>query len=240
MRTVVVEIRKGPLEGTELQLELGHVVLGREPGPGGILLSGDQQISRRHGELLEERGQLIYRNLSANGTWVNRELIRQQQVLRPGAELRLGDRTLLELRFEASEPTSALTEIVGEGGNVARRGPLAKPLVRALLLTYILGVVALGLFFHSSSSSRDDFEPVREDYALYRPAEASEVVLEGRLTRAAQLARRLEAFERRESWTRARATCRELMALDSDPDSPIYRFAARRLGELAGKGGSGS
>jgi len=233
---VVLLFRRGPLEGKRIPLELGRTALGREPGADGVTLPRDHAVSRRHGELYAEDGQLVYRNLSANGTIVNRRIVQETRVLAPGDELRFGNAHLVEVQFRAAARPQPQQGAEQEEKGLLSSGPLAKPLVRVVLVAYLVGLVALVVFIElqGERGSEHAFQAVRVAYgSRYRPEGVPQEELEARLERAAVLVRKLASYERTESWSEARAACRELMALDSDPDSPLYRFGARRLGTLA-------
>ena len=240
MKNVILLVRKGPTAGNRIELELGRVELGRDPGPDGVLLPGDSQVSRLHGELREDQGRIVYRNLSPNGTLVDRAIVREERELTPGAEIRLGSDYLIEVQFRPRErPAKAAPQ--GEPGALWRSGPLARPAVRAVLAIYLIALVALVVFLslHGEPTVLDQFATTRREYlASYRPAGIDPEAKKARLARADRLVTDLFALERTESWEGARLACRELMAVDGDPHSPIYRFAARHLGALAGRRGA--
>ena len=121
----------------------------------------------------------------------------------------------------------------GRAAGPLARGPLANPMIRVLLVAYLAGMVALGVYLAVSDdeSAAEAFDRTRAEYTeSYKPDGVSAQVLEHRLAEAERLVRELGVLERKE-----RSVCRQLMALDSDPDSPIYRFAARRMAALAGR-----
>lgn len=231
---VVLLFRRGPLEGKQIPLRLGRVTLGREPGPEGVTLPRDHAVSRQHGELYVEDGQVVYRNLSVNGTIVNRKIVQETRVLAPGDELGFGSDHLVEVRFRAAARKEPEEE-AGEKGLLSS-GPLRNPVVRVVLIAYLVGLVAVVVWvkLQGGSSAERAFQRVREAYSAgYQPEGVPEEELTARLEQAEVLVRKLTTFERTENWTEARAACRELMALDADPQSPLYRFGARRLGDLA-------
>ena len=239
---VTLEFKKGPKAGEQRRVDLralsgNKLLLGREPGPGGMILDGDVTVSRLHGELLEEQGQVVFVNHSANGTKVGDGFLMGSKALRPGEVLVLGSHEIevLYLPSAASrQPANAAQ------GGVWQRGALARPPVRLLLAAYLLGLLSLTVFLgaRGGSSSESHYREARGEYAErylrvqgYSQAERAE-----RLSRADRLTSELEAHIRAERWTLARDSCRELMALDKDTRSPIYRFAVRRLGDLASQG----
>lgn len=240
MRVSLV-MRKGPMAGQQKDLlpesiASGKLAIGREPGPGGLILAGDATVSRRHGDLFQENGQLVFANLSANGTEVDGKIVMGRQSLKPGAMLKLGSH---EIEVLYKLPESKRSSSDSGGGSLLQHGPLAKPAVRILLAAYLLAILALAIFLwaRGEDSAIRAYQKARETYSdqyLSSP-DIPEAESEARLARADQLALELEAHVRGERWLLAEATCRELMTLDNDTGSPLYQFAARRLGELADK-----
>lgn len=237
MRKVVLLVRRGPLQGHRIELELGRAAIGREPGPGGVLLSGDSLLSRLHGELREEGDRILYRNLSTNGSLVDGRVAEGDMALKPGSELRLGNEYLLEVQYRSAPRPAGPEKQVGDAP-LWKSGPLAKPAVRAVLAVYLLFICGIAVFLaiRGEPTLADELKPVREKYlASYRPPGLSAEERQARLAQADRLVDELLASERAEAWERARALCRDMMAVDRDPASPLYRFAARRLGALADK-----
>lgn len=236
MQNVVLLIRKGPTSGSRIELELGRIDLGRDPGPSGVLLPGDSQVSRLHGELREQGGRVFYRNLSPNGTLLDRAPVREERELQPGAELRLGEEYLIEVQFRRERLSTPTAPQKGGVGDPLRSGLLARPAVRAGLAAYLLALVSLAIFLglRGERTVVDEFAPARQSYlASYRPAGLASEERRERVGRADRLVSEILAADRSEDWDQARAACRELMALDGNPASPIYRFGARQLGALA-------
>lgn len=234
MRRVTLTVRGGPMEGARREVQLGRLVLGRNPGADGYLLTGDVQVSRRHGELVEERGRVVYRNLSPNGSRVDGEPESGDRVLAPGAVLELGAHRV-EVRFE---PSPADRQTAAAAGGLWSSGPLARPAVRIALAAYFVALA--GLVTAATLGGGRDLSTLwneaRESYRTeYRSGELEAEERAARLDEADRLFHRLLALERSERWDEARAVCRRLMAIDGDAASPLYRFAARRLGTLAGE-----
>ena len=90
---------------------LGHhpVVLGRDPGPGGVVLAG-RRVSRRHCRLepVAGGGHRLVDLDSSDGMWVNRRRV-ATATLAPGDEVRLGEVVLVYLDPEAD--TDGLAEL---------------------------------------------------------------------------------------------------------------------------------
>lgn len=235
MKNVVLLVRKGPTAGNRIEIELGRVQIGRETGPGHVLLTGDFLVSRRHGELREEDERVFYCNLSSNGTLVDGENVKGEREIAPGAELRMGE-YLLEVQFRQGDRKAPQNG--EEGGSLWRGGLLSRPAVRAGLVAYLLSLVALAvvLGLRDETTILDEFKRARDEYrAEYRPEGVRPEERKARVDRAERLVDDLFALERAESWDMARAACRALMAIDRDPTSPIYLFGARHLGALAAK-----
>lgn len=232
---VTLAIRKGPMLGRHRELELGpdpssRLVIGRDPGPGGWLLEGDSTVSRRHGELFVQGGRLVYENASSNGTQVDGSTVLGRCALQPGAVLAIGGHEI-EVRFRSKHKRAD-----SEGGSLWNAGPLANPGVRLALIAYLVALLALAVFLgvRGPGSGSADF---LKAYSAYEERYLPSLSLGGddqqkRLERATRLSAELEAHVQAERWNLADGTCRQLMALDQDPDSPIYRFAAERLGDV--------
>jgi pSer/pThr/pTyr-binding forkhead associated (FHA) protein len=235
VKNVILLVRKGPIAGSRIELDLGRVAIGREPGPDGVLLPGDAQVSRLHGELRLDEGKVFYRNLSPNGSLLDRAIVQGEKELTPGAELQLGTTYLIEVQFRPRE-RPAKTELRAASGALWQSGPLARPAVRAGLAVYLLALIVLGVFLslRGETTVVDEFAPAHREYlARYHPAGVDAEERKLRLARADRLVADLFALERAEAWEGARTACRQLMAIDGDPGSPIYRFGARHLGALA-------
>jgi CRP/FNR family transcriptional regulator len=107
-RKVVITVIDPPESHAAHTMVSSSLVLGRPESS--EMLSYDkfsipdqsQEISRRHAELVFERGQLFLRDLeSLNGTWVGgRRLAREPAPLQDGATFRLGSRTELRVNWK--------------------------------------------------------------------------------------------------------------------------------------------
>src|ERR1700734_3139389 len=94
MKEIAVSVVEGPLGGKRVALRLGRIVIGREPGGDGFALPGDFGVSREHGELRVDDQQVLYRNLSANGSIVDGQEVQGEVEIQPGASLRIGQHLL--------------------------------------------------------------------------------------------------------------------------------------------------
>ena len=103
-----------------------------------------------------------------------------------------------------------------------------------MLAVYLLAIVAAFLYLQAGTGgpAADPWPRVVAAYAAYRPEGVSDEDKSARLDRAEVLARELSALRRTGQWRKARAACRELMRLDKDHHSPIYRYAASILARL--------
>ena len=233
---LVLAMRSGPMRGQHRELDLGalgsKLVLGRDPGPGGLLLDGDGAVSRRHGELSRKGGQVVYDNLSSNGTQIGGAVVMGRKDLEPGAVLAIG-RHEIEVRYQ---PPTVAVRRAEASGSPWNRGPLSRPAVRVALALYLAGLLTLAvvLALRGPSDARTAFLEAREAYgSTYLPGlSLDEPERRQRLEQAERLAAELEAHTRAQRWQLAEATCRRMMELDSDNASPIHRFAAERLGQL--------
>jgi hypothetical protein len=237
MKEVGVSVMEGPLSGQRQALRLGKVVLGREPGPDGFKLVGDLGVSREHGELRVEGQRVLYRNLSANHTAVDGVEVQGEIELRPGSALRIGQH-LVKVDFRPALGSVDHPPDSVQAG-ILKRGVLARPAVRTLVVVYLLIIVGFAFYLGSvrEPSVARAFRAVSLDYrAHYRPpgwplrTVAGE--LANRTAEAGRLVGELEGMERAERWSEARMVCRQIMDLDRDPASPLFRFAARETARL--------
>jgi len=229
---IEIVVTEGRMAGKRHELELGSVVLGREPPRDGIALPGDDTVSREHGELVAEDEQVLYKNLSSSGSLVNGEQVMDSVVVSAGDEIRLGDNTLVQVYLE-----SAVAEKVAvpSSGGILSKGPLAKPGIRILLVVYLIGMlfVVVYLALDTDVATAQEWEEAQAAYASYGTEILSEEQRTTRLEAAAVLVRSLRMLETTQRRADARVVCAELMAIDGDPESPIYRFGARCSGSNA-------
>ena len=97
-------------QGRAWPLGVTPLVLGRAPGPGGLLLEGPLAgMSRLHCQLRREDREAVVEDLSTYGTWLNGERIRRRARLRAGDRLRLGlpGVELLLIALETAPPPVA-------------------------------------------------------------------------------------------------------------------------------------
>lgn len=238
---VTLNLQQGPMAGRKKDVEVGpppqgKLVIGRDPGAEGLMLEGDSTVSRRHLEILQQRGDLLLNNLSSNGTAVDGEIVLGQRMLTPGVLLGLGTH-VVEVQFSAVVTRRSASR--SEGPNSATMRPRMSPLIKAVLGVYLLGLVGLGVFLagRGGEAMTSTYAAAREEYST-RYAVAHSMAqgdLERRLNEADQLVVELMGHLRSERWQLAEDTCRQLMDLDRDVHSPMYRFALRSLGELAEK-----
>ena len=83
-----------------VKLSNGVTIVGRQDGC--QLRISSTQVSRRHCQLFEQKGQLLVKDLgSANGTFVNGRKINEPQPLKAGDELAVGQ---VKFRIEVAAP----------------------------------------------------------------------------------------------------------------------------------------
>ena len=159
-----------------------------------------------------------------------------RQALRPGAVLKLGGH---EIEVLYQPPASDRPPADATAGSLWNHGPLAQPAVRILLGAYLLAMLGLAILLWARGGDSETlaYHEAREAYSRHylSALDVAEAESDERLARADLLMLELRAHVRGQRWQLAEATCRELMTLDNDTGSPMYHFAARRLGELADK-----
>jgi hypothetical protein len=126
---VALKVTSGPAAGSIIGIPRSGLYLGRDAkGPG--TLEGDPAMSPRHGVIWWDQGQLIVRSFDAdNGTFVNGDLILQDTAIGPGAEIGVGQSTLVVVEVGANvgrmPPAGAYADHGGTavaGGQRADRG----------------------------------------------------------------------------------------------------------------------
>lgn len=233
MQDVTFTFVSGPTAGVKVEREVGRVVIGRQPGEGGLeLLNATQSVSRVHAEIVEQDGQVLLRNISPNGTRVDGKMILETLLLKPGMTLQIGDDHVFDLSWEVFDQGKTRPRKQdrqdSKGG-----GPLSSPVVRIVLLVYILGLIGVVIWATDSGEEAQpgaDWAQLAAEYADYRPAGISESEFDRRTERARKLILELSAVRKQNLYYEAEQICRELMSLDRDINSPLYQYGAACLG----------
>lgn len=138
--------------GAAVRLESTRVVIGRDDSCDVQVLEAG--VSRRHAELVAERGSWVLCDLdSHNGTWLRGARIEGPEVVRPGVEIRLAhDGPVIRIAATtlgtAPEPPPEATlrspppSPPAPPSPVAKRGPGARKLIAALCVAVALAGVA--------------------------------------------------------------------------------------------------
>ncbi len=241
MRELSIEFKQGPMAGEFSRFDIGQLLIGREPRPEPgqlslVLRGAESSVSRNHALLEFRNGEVMLVNQGGNGTLVNGKLYTGETALKPGDTIGVGE----------SHEFSVSWELVGQGqatplpaktnaAAVASSGPLSSPLVRAVLVVYLGVILAVAAWFGLKGEGhdilRDDWPALSEAYAEYQPpgADAAQKQRRTQLAQAAMV--RLRVLRANERHNDVKRLCRELMRLDSDIASPLYRYGARCLGE---------
>jgi pSer/pThr/pTyr-binding forkhead associated (FHA) protein len=125
--TLALRCTEGALRGQLIEVG-SELVLGRAL-PGVCGLGGDAHLSPRHARLWVRDGRLVLEDLgSANGTWVNGELVTAPRALAAGDEVRCGQTRLevcsageaaADARAAADAPASGAPHLAVVGGPLA-------------------------------------------------------------------------------------------------------------------------
>ena len=234
MQDVTITFTRGPQSGTVFEFELGQLVIGREPGdPGLELENADSSISRKHAELQENNGQVELVNLSPNGTQVDGELVTDKIGLHPGAELVFSNSHTLTVNWASFVRKTNGSRDTSQAESDSGSGPLGSPAVRAILVLYLLGMVAIAVWLSGSEEDsgvlQANWPALREQYVAYRTDAIPEDVRKQRLAHAQLLLREIRALEVRGLREDIEPLCREVMDIDSDIHSPLFRFGVECL-----------
>ena len=86
-------VTAGPLRGTTLPLSSSAILIGRAASC--TLVLDDDYSSSRHARVFPQDGEWLVEDLgSTNGTFLGRDRVEQPTVVRPGAQIRVGQSTL--------------------------------------------------------------------------------------------------------------------------------------------------
>lgn len=244
MMNVKLQFHAGPMRGDRHEVNLGTLVVGREPqiegGETSFKLAGaTQAISRSHFKLIYRLGCVYLQNLSANGTKIEGKVVFEEQELAPGTVVEPEEGTRITLSWTPLRRVGAYTDTTKEAEtstSVLNSGPLASPLVRIILAVYLLAIVGLAVWLSQGNSktayNAEEIATLIARYEVWANNNYDEKVVAAKLDvidkRTATLQVLLSQGDRRA----ARVICRELMAVDGSIKSPLYQYAATCLSKL--------
>lgn len=242
MQDLRIVFTRGPMAGESSEYDLGTVIIGREPRPEPgqeplVLRGADSSVSRNHTVLIDRDGAVVLQNTGANGTRVDGVLVLEEAILKPGAVIRIGDNhdfTVDWQRAGQHQPGKSQDAKPESVSRVASTGLLGSPLVRTLLVVYLLGIIAVAVWLNwrggLGGQIQDDWPELSVAYEAYNApgVDAAEKARRTRLAEAMLI--RLRVFRANEREADIQRLCRELMRVDADIQSPLYRYGARCLG----------
>jgi hypothetical protein len=239
MQDVTITFTDGLLRGRIFDFEVGRVAIGRLPGEGGLELKGaDASVSRLHAELVEKDGGVELKNLSPNGTVVNGKLVVDSVSIGSGALIEIGERHPFKVHWTSVGETQVLStrKLEKKTAATASSGPLSSPVVRVVLAVYLLGMVGVAVWLQlgSGGETNDEWPALAAAYDAYEGALSSEDVKKARAARAETLVRQIRVLKIRGAQRDTAPLCRELMSIDGEVKSPLFRYGARCLGEAQG------
>lgn len=239
MKDVTIHVKAGALRGRSFECEVGRVVIGRQPPEGGFQLQGsDTSVSRVHAELVEDGPDIVLKNLSPNGSRVNGEVILESVVLQPQDEIGIGNQYVFVLDWATftAAATDQKKDTEADKESLLTTGPLASPIVRAVLVVYLLGIVGVAGYFIFTGGepavAADVWPDLELAYTDYLQGSVPSEQAAERLRIAGNLVREVRSLKTRGLYREIQPMCRELMRLDEDTRSPVYRYGASCLGEL--------
>jgi pSer/pThr/pTyr-binding forkhead associated (FHA) protein len=241
MHSVTLVFTHGPMAGERAEYDLGALTFGREPAPmeSGqltmVLKGAERSVSRSHATLLDSDAGVILRNLSGNGTLVDGKLVLEDAVLKSGASIRVGTSHEFLVNWEiVGAETAGEERPTISAGALAKAGPLASPVVRALLGVYLLGILGVVGWLMTRPTDgthvADDWPTLEPAYAEYIAENLDEQTQAARMEKAAGIVNQLRVLRIKERTEDVNHLCRELMAIDADIKSPVYRYGAKCLG----------
>lgn len=240
MQDLRIAFARGPMAGESSSHDLGALLIGREPNPEAgqqslMLRGADSSVSRNHALIFDRDGEVVLQNSGANGTAVNGKLVLEETQLKPGDTIAIGAnhefRVDWQLVGSAARNASDRKE---KSAPVTSSGPLRSPIVRTVLAVYLLGILAVALWFSwrggAPEEITDDWPELGAAYKEYEPAGVDAKEKARRTRYAEAILVRLRVLRANERDEDVRRLCRELMRLDADIQSPLYRYGARCLG----------
>lgn len=235
MQDVTITFTDGPLRGRSYDFEVGQLSIGRLPGSTGLELKGaDTSVSRIHAELHERAGGIELRNVSPNGTMVDDKIVLDDIKIRPGVRVQIGSLHRFTVNWTSFERESRPKDTSKESDPQRSQGPLSSPIIQAVLGVYFLAMVAVFVWLMLSDdggpTAGDDWPALAAAYDNYQAGEMPGDIRSTRAARAEDLVRKLRVMRTRKSNRDAEKICREMMSIDKDSKSPLYRYGARCLG----------
>jgi len=236
MLTIAITFQTGPQKGITQEVNIGTLVVGREP-----VAEGDQQalvlpgagasVSRTHFEISYALGEVKLRGISANGTKAKDKSIAEECVLSPGAIVSPSDEVSLKLDWTPVVARATEQQKKKEPTNLAKSGPLASPVIRAVIGVYLLGIVGVAVWLGGSSGSTgfDSGASKRllDSYRRWGTEIYSPATLEANLESVEYEMDRLRVALATGNRKAAKQICLSLRALDEDRTSPVYAYAAK-------------
>ena len=230
MQDITVRFIDGPLRGQTTVIEVGRIVIGRQPGAGGLELKGaDTSVSRAHAELVEQDGKIVVRNQSPNGTTVNGKLVIDEAPIESGAVVDIGNQFVLELSW-TSFGAETIVHSEAPADAALKQGPLSSPIVRTVIVVYLVGMAAVGLWFGVFAGDdvvADDWPALIAAYENYQTEDVPQDVWAARAAQAERLVRELRELKKQGRRPEIERICRELTHIDRDADSPLYKYGLR-------------
>ena len=176
MSTLQVHITAGAQAGARLQLNQSPITFGRSPEC--TLILDVPVVSRQHGELMiDEEGQWVLVNHSANGTRVGRKKATKKPVpLTDGASITIGDTEVFRVHLTQETADAAAAQQDYEEDNAdqpAQHAPGAGAKGKSKLWIGI-GVwvaVCIGLMIFLATLSGNDNKPSNTGGGIYYPGQ---------------------------------------------------------------------
>lgn len=164
---------------------------------------------------------------------MDNEVILDSAEIKPGARIEIGSSHPFTVNWTSFDAYSDNDDSKQEPADVVSQGPLSSPIVRAVLGIYLLGMVAAGVWLYVSGDDGalavDDWPALAAAYENYKVGEMPEELRLTRASRAEFLVRELRLLKMQGLNRDTEQICREIMSIDKDSKSPLYRYGARCL-----------
>jgi hypothetical protein len=235
MQDVTITFTRGPMSGNTLEFEVGELEIGRQPGANGLQLkNAETAVSRIHALLRELDGKVILHNQSSHGTQVDGKEVFDSVELEPGAEISIGANHDFRVEWTSFMGVGTEPEAGAEADSrTATPGPLASPVIRAVIVVYLLAMVGVAVWISGATKeggvAADDWPELQAAYETYATETISADLRAERMARAQVLLREVRTLKTRGMHEAVAPVCREIMGLDNAVTSPLFQYGAQCL-----------
>lgn len=234
MQDVTITFTRGPMSGNAIEFEVGELNIGRQPGHDGLeLKNAETAVSRIHAVLEELDGKITLHNRSSHGTQIDGKSIFDSVELEPGAEVSIGANHDFRVEWTSFTGSNKPEDGPEPEKSPAAPGPLASPVIRAVIVVYLLAMVGVAVWVSGARNkggvAADDWPELQAAYEAYATETQSAKLHAERMARAEVLLREVRTLKTRGMHEAVAPVCREIMGLDKEVASPLFQYGAECL-----------